>query len=350
MPERIRIAFVGLNFGHYLAEQIIHGPGSPYFELAAVCDQNPQRAEEGGKRYHVPAYTHLDELLARADIPAIGLFTPPIRRALLLKTIMQAGKDIITTKPFEIDPLAAREVLEEARKYRRVIHLNSPSPLMPPDLAQIQAWAKEFRLGRPVGCRGEAWHGGGLNEKADGSWYDDPELCPLAPMYRIGIYLINDLLCLWGKVSEVQALQARVCTGRPTPDTALAGLRFQNGALGSLFTSLCVGDNRPDEHHLTLNYEHGTIYRNVGFSSPNRADSQVARLALNASGPNGKDITRQVEIEGISGSYQWAAFYQAIHGEPVPLAPDPDVLVAGLQIIQALKASAKSGMIEVVKT
>lgn len=348
MPERIKIAFVGLNFGNYLAEQITHGPGSPYFELAAVCDQNPQRAHASGQHFQVPAYTSLDELLARDDIPAIGLFTSPIGRAGLLHTLMQAGKEIITTKPFELDPLAARQVLEEARQMKRVLHLNSPSPLLPPDLVQIQDWVQEFQLGRPVGCRGEAWHGGALKEVADGTWYDDPDLCPLAPMYRIGIYLINDLLRLWGRVSEVQALQARVCTGRPTPDTALAGLRFQNGALGSLFTSLCVGDNRPDEHHLTLNYEHGTIYRNVGFSTTIGADSPVARLALNAAGPGGKDISRQVEIEGISGSYQWSAFYQAIHGEAVPATPDPEMLVEGLRVIQALKAAARTERVEAI--
>lgn len=346
MPERIRIAFVGLNFGYYLAEQIVSGPASPYFELAAVCDQNPARAEAAGKRYNIPAYTRLDELLSRVDIPAIGLFTSPIGRAALLHEIMQAGKDVITTKPFELNPLAARQVLEEARQQKRILHLNSPSPLLPPDLEQIQAWVDEFHLGRPVGCRGEAWHGGALKETADGSWYDDPELCPLAPMYRIGIYLINDLLRLWGSVSEVQAMQARLCTGRPTPDTAQAVLRFQNGALGSLFTSLCVSDARPDEHHLTLNYEHGTIYRNVGFSSTSEAGGEVARLALTAAIPGESVITRQVEIEGVSGSYQWEAFYRAIKGEPVPATADPEMLVAGLQIIQALKIASKSGKTE----
>src|SRR5690606_1581322 len=95
----------------------------------------------------------------------------------------------MTTKPFEVDPDAAADVLAEAQRLGRFVHLNSPTPVMPVDLQQVLDWRDRFDLGRPVGCRLETY--ASYHEQADGSWLDDPERCPAAPIFRLGIYLIN---------------------------------------------------------------------------------------------------------------------------------------------------------------
>ena len=52
--KKTRIAVVGLGFGHYMIENhIASGPGSEYFELAAICDQNPQRLDATVKKFGV---------------------------------------------------------------------------------------------------------------------------------------------------------------------------------------------------------------------------------------------------------------------------------------------------------
>ena len=117
-------------------------------------------------------YTDLDKLLQNEEIPTIGLFTGPVGRAGLLDRIIEAGKDVITTKPFENDPAAATDVLEEAKRLGRVIHLNSPNPGLSPDLAAIQRWRNELDMGAPVAARADVW--AHYREEADGSWYDDP--------------------------------------------------------------------------------------------------------------------------------------------------------------------------------
>src|SRR5262249_4882665 len=150
----------------------------------------------------VRTYESLDEILADPVIPAVGLYTGPSRRADLLRKIIRAGKHVMTTKPFELDPHAALEVMQEARSRGCIVHLNSPAPVMPLDVSQIKQWQTEFRLGEPVACRADVW--AGYREKADGSWCDDPELCPVAPIFRLGIYLINDLLEIFGPADEVQ--------------------------------------------------------------------------------------------------------------------------------------------------
>jgi predicted dehydrogenase len=341
---KIPIAVVGLNFGQSVIHQIVSGSGSPYFELAAVCDINAEKARMVADSWGVKAYSDLEDLLADESIRAVGLITGPNGRAGLLRRIIRSGKDVMTTKPFELDPQAALEVLAESRSLGRVIHLNSPSPLPSPDLQQILDWIEEYRLGKPIACRCDSWHGYAKGEVADGSWYDDPLRCPVAPIYRIGIYGINDLVRLWGDAQIVQVLETRRIAQRPTPDTAQMNLRFKNGALATVFSSLVVGDNEHREGAMTLNYEFGSIYRNSGPG----VERESTRLALVSQQEN--EIVRLEKIiPGWSGDYQWDVFFQAIQGRDLPGLVTPDQIAGGLRIIQAMARAASSGKNEEVE-
>ena len=60
--KRYRMAVVGLHFGKWLIDnEIIKGYAAPYFELAAVCDQNEVLAHACAREYHVKAYTRLED-------------------------------------------------------------------------------------------------------------------------------------------------------------------------------------------------------------------------------------------------------------------------------------------------
>ena len=219
MSKKIDIVIVGLNFGCRIVENLVADGGHPSIRLAGVCDIDRSKAKAVSAEYgNIPVYETLDDVLADKSIPAIGLFTGPTGRASLLRRIINAGKDVITTKPFETDPDAAERIMKEAVQRNKAIHLNSPSPGISPDLAVIERWRTEFCLGRPVAARADVW--ANHREQADGLWYDDPEQCPAAPLTRLGIYLVNDLVRLLGKARRVCAFSTRLFTGRPTADNA----------------------------------------------------------------------------------------------------------------------------------
>ena len=76
--KRYRMAVVGLHFGKWLIDnEIIKGYAAPYFELAAVCDQNEVLAHACAREYHVKAYTRLEDALADRDIDLVTLITGP---------------------------------------------------------------------------------------------------------------------------------------------------------------------------------------------------------------------------------------------------------------------------------
>jgi len=341
--SKIAIAMVGLNWGDtIIREQILDGPASGYFRLAAVCSQEKDRVDACARAYGVRGYCSLDELLADAEIPAVCLMTGPFGRAALIRKLIEAGKHVMTTKPLEVDPEAALEVLGLAKSLGRVVHLNSPTPLPSADLARILQWRKDLNLGRPVAARADIWSN--YRETSDGSWYDDPEKCPVAPIFRLGIYLINDLVRLIGKPVAVSAMSSRLLTGRPTPDNAQISLLFDNGAIANIFSSFCVNDAQWWLSSLTLNHENGTVYRNVGpaLNGSPRTHPELSVVVNHEGAPQ----TLRAVAEGSTEDYQWETFHRAILGRPLEGEITPELTVCALRVIRAMAVAAKSGKTE----
>lgn len=337
--SRIRIAIVGLNFGAQIVRHLLHGPASRWFEVVAVSDLDARRAAEVAMR-HGLRVAGWDELLDDASIAAVGLFTGPAGRAGLIQAAVRAGKDVLTTKPFELSTSAASAVLAEAEARGRVVHLNSPPPRPPRDLAQIDRWRDRHRLGRLVGLRAEAW--GPYQETADGSWYDDPERCPVAPIFRLGIYLINDVVHLAGAPVALQVVQSRVRTGRPTPDNATVTLVFPDGAIASLYASLCVDDGQPYKNSLAVNFERGSVYRNCG--APDLLGGDIrAELSLVRPSRRGQPRVLRRASPFLSGDYAWSDFALAVRTRAPMPATARQTLLTGLRVISALPAAARTG-------
>jgi len=339
-PDRVPIAVVGLGFGARMVDLLLSPPANELFELVAVCDVDSYRLAEVAARTGLRGCQSLDALLDTEDVVAVGLFTGPAGRAGLVRKIIQSGRHVLTTKPFELDADAAREVLAEARAFKRVVHLNSPAPVLPADLRQIEQWREQYQLGEAVAGRGEVWTS--YFEEADGGWYDDPERCPVAPVLRLGIYLINDLVRLFGEAEAVQVTCSRLRTGRPTPDNAQIGIRFRNGAIGNVFASFCVDDGRRFNSLLTLNYTGGTISRQ------SRAVSPVGRtnLSVVAGAQLGGSSRETTATSGGSGDYEWDAFHRAVRGDGPPDVKVHHQVVAGLRIVEAMARAERSGCTE----
>ncbi len=243
----------------------------------------------------------------------------------------------MTTKPFEVDPDEAASILREAVRRKRVVHLNSPAPVLSPDLEQIARWRQRFHLGRPIAARAEAWVS--YREKADGTWYDDPGRCPVAPVFRLGIYLINDLIRLFGPAQQVQVIQSRLSTRRPTSDNAQLGILFKNGALANIYASFCIDDAQEYVNSLTLNFERGTIYRDVGSLA---ARGKLVQLQLVTKGKAGRRTVTQKAVASRSGGYHWPAFHRAVQLRKPPTAAFIRELVEGLRVITAMSRAERS--------
>ena len=340
--NKLRMGLVGLNFGKDLIEREImdsHGPGHPFFEVTAVCSNCNLDTDTVAHQWSVTPYYTIDEMLNDNTIDVVCLITEPVNRADLIHKIIHAGKDVMTTKPFEIDADKAQKVLEEAKHLGRIVHLNSPTPIPSLDVMQIIDWQKQYNLGRPIAAHWQTWCK--YNEQADGTWYDDRELCPVAPVYRLGIYCLNDLFWIFKDPREVQVMQSSITTGRPTPDNGLLTIKFQDNSLASIYASFCVAGGSPYPDILTINFENGTVYRNAGISR-SRPEGGV-QLEL-VTGPPEEPVTNKVLLErnGRSGSYMWQYFYETVKSRNLENDISPNQVADSIRIIDAMRKASFS--------
>tara|TARA_B100000809_G_C15013344_1_gene485766 strand:- start:106 stop:513 length:408 start_codon:yes stop_codon:yes gene_type:complete len=84
--------------------------------------------------------------------------------------------------------------------------MNSPGPYLDIETKTFLAWQEKFSLGQPVSARWQTFVRN--QEQADGSWFDDPLRCPVAPVFRLGIYGINQMISLCGEVQSVGVAHA----------------------------------------------------------------------------------------------------------------------------------------------
>ena len=342
--KRIRIAVVGLRFGESIVRELLDAKNKELFELTGVCDINSEQARTIAAKYSVEIYPSLDIILLDTSIQAVALITPPAGRAALLKKVIAAGKDVMTTKPFDVDADAGLEILVEAEKLGRVIHLNSPSPTPSADLRQIQTIIDTRDLGRPIACRADVW--ANYREVPDGTWYDDPARCPVAPIFRLGIYLINDIVRFFGEPASVNVIHSQVFTKRPTPDNAQMTIGFTNGAIATIFASFAINDGQPYRNSLTMNFENGTIYRNV---TPLPADTMAHGAQITFAGlRDGKRVVEEFTTDQYSGEYLWHEFYHAVNGEKMAGALTPKQIVDGIRVINAMRRAELSGKTEAI--
>lgn len=339
------MAVVGLRFGEYIVDCQIGGvPGADYIELIGVFDLDESKSSRIAHKHAVRQYASLEEVLQDSEVEAVGLFTPPGGRAQLIRQIIHAGKHVMTTKPFELDPGDALAVLKEARALGKIVHINSPEPLPDAETAQILNWQEEFQLGQPVSARWETYTS--TREQADGSWYDDPSRCPVAPVFRLGIYGINQLVRLCGMVHAVNVAHSRLFTGRPTADNGELSLQFENGALGSVFASFCIDDGQRYANHLCIHFARGTVRGEV-TETADKHDMLSKRLHLHALDSEDQVLTQSVELttEQLTGKYQWENFRDAVHKEkPLDGEIDPLLVAHSVQVINAMSEAGYKKM------
>ncbi|MGL1891266.1 MAG: Gfo/Idh/MocA family oxidoreductase [Spirochaetaceae bacterium] len=315
--EKIKICLVGLGFGQHIAEEhLLSGPGSPYFKLVAVCDMDRQRVDDFAQKYGLKAYYSLEDALQAADIKVIGLFTGPVGRAKQIDKIIEAGKDVMTTKPFEMNSQEALRVLKKAERLGRMVHLNSPNIAPSLDIQIIHDFIKKYNLGKLCAGRWEGWYK--KIEKADGSWYDDPALCPAPPILRLGIYGLNDLVPLFGNPVKVDVMQSRMLTARPTADLAQMMVKFDSGAMFTMLGGWCMQPYRGG-NMIQLHFEHGTIVREPKWRAgkdftthSDLSDGLNIRVYTAAKGFSEPVEERHIQDSESSASYQWDKFYEAV--------------------------------------
>ncbi len=89
--------------------------------LCAICDSNPLRAEEFGKKYNVNHYTSLDSLLKSEDFDSTFVCTPTTTHYDIAKKLIEQKKNVFVEKPMTYISREGEELVKLAKKHKIVL-------------------------------------------------------------------------------------------------------------------------------------------------------------------------------------------------------------------------------------
>jgi predicted dehydrogenase len=249
--------------------------------LVAVCDSSLERAEQFAGRYGGRAFSDMTRMVREAGAEAVFICTPHPLHAEPAVQAAEAGLHVMVEKPMAASLNDCDAMLQAARKSGVTLSVMSQRRFYEP-VQRMKEAIEQGKIGRPV-----------LGVFLMFSWRDQGyyESDPWRGKWKTegGGVLVNqsphqlDLLrWFMGDVEEISGRWANL--NHPyveVDDTAVATLRFRNGGLGSIVTSLSQKPGLFTKVHI-----HGANGASVGVETDRGATfiagvSKIAEPPLN---------------------------------------------------------------------
>jgi predicted dehydrogenase len=243
-----KVGIIGVGFG---AQVYVPAFRSEGFDVAAICSRNRDKAVQAGKTADIrDVYTNPDELIARDDLDAIAIATPPNAHRELAVAALRAGKHVLCEKPFAMTAKEAAEMRDAAERSGRTAMVGHEFRHTP-QRAYIKALLDDGYIGgfqlctielfldryvtaepRPLTWLARDEHGGGL-------------------LGALGSHYIDGLRHWFGEVASVTGRLAVLrpdvrdpATGKivqaDADDTFQFTLEFANGGIATMIASFAA--------------------------------------------------------------------------------------------------------------
>ena len=244
--NKVHFGIIGCgNIGPYHAEGIRNSPGA---ELVAVSDSSEPKAKELGEKNKVDWYKDYKEMLKRKDIDAISIGIPSGLHMQVAIDALEAGKHVISEKPLEVT-LEKIDKMIAASKISGKHLAGILQSRFYENAKRIKADVDSGRFGKLIlGDMYNKWFRSVDYYKSAG-WRATWELDGGGALMNQAVHGVDLLLYYMGEVASVNAYCETLARNIQVEDTAVAILKFKNGALGVLeaATSIYPGSSRKIE-------------------------------------------------------------------------------------------------------
>jgi predicted dehydrogenase len=234
--QKLRSAIIGcgkIAQVHALALQNIKET-----ELVAVQSRNAEKAATAATRFGVKPYTDIAEMIQREQVDVVVVCTPHPAHREAAVTAMQNGAHVLTEKPLAVSLEDCDAMMEAATKYGKQLGMVSQRRFYPSCL-RIKRAIDDGKLGTPMlgtvvmyGWRDEKYYG---SDPWRGSWKEEGGgvLVNQAPhqLDLLQWYMGSEMEELYGVWQNINHPYIEV------EDTAVAIIRFKNGAVGNIVVS-----------------------------------------------------------------------------------------------------------------
>jgi len=199
-------------------------------KLIAVCDPIRARADVIASKFAVPAHYDIDDFLARKDIDAVSVLTPSGLHPQHVIACAKAGKQVVVEKPMALRLSDADDMIRACDQAGVKLFIVKQNRFNVP-VVKARGALEAGRFGKLIlgtvrvrWCRDQAYYD---QDAWRGTWaYDGGVLSNQASHH------VDMLEWFFGDVVSVHARATTALAKIETEDTAVATLKFRNGALG----------------------------------------------------------------------------------------------------------------------
>ena len=231
----INTAIVGLGWWGKTLVKAAHDFGAPLNFTRGVTLE-PDTVRDFVGEYKIELASSLDAVLADKSIEAVVLATPHTKHRAQVEAIAGARKHLYCEKPFALTKADAAAALDAVQRAGIVIGIGHHFRLMPS--MRVLADLKEAdAFGTIMHVEGNYSHDWLADYPVD-SWRMAPEESRAGGMTGMGIHVLDCFRDLVGPMKRVSALSKTRALSLPTGDTTAALIEFENGATGTLGTTL----------------------------------------------------------------------------------------------------------------
>jgi len=231
----INTAIVGLGWWGKTLVKAARDFGAPLRFVRGVTLE-PDAVREFAAEHKMVLGTSLDDVLADGSTQAVILATPHTKHPAQVHALAEAGKHIYCEKPFALSKADAIAMLEACKRAGVVIGVGHHFRLMPS--MRVLAELKDAgTFGTIMHVEGNYSHDWLANYPAD-SWRMAAEESRAGGMTGMGIHVLDCFRDLAGPMKRISALSKARALKLPAGDTTAALIEFENGATGTLGTTI----------------------------------------------------------------------------------------------------------------
>ena len=224
--------------------------------LTAVCDIDAQRMEYLRKKYSVPGYEDFHTMMKREQPDAVVVLTESGNHAKHVIELAQYRKHIVVEKPMALRLSDADRMIEACDANAIKLFVVKQNRFNKP-ITKLREALEQDRFGKLVlgsvrvrWCRDQSYYD---QDKWRGTWAMDGGVLTNQASHHLDM-----LQWMMGDVDEIYALGATRLVDIEAEDTAVASLRFSNGALGSIEATTAARP-KDQEGSISILGEHGLV-------------------------------------------------------------------------------------------
>jgi UDP-N-acetyl-2-amino-2-deoxyglucuronate dehydrogenase len=229
---KLRLGLIGCGgIGRHHAVRLVRQRD---ISLAGVTDVRSEAAAAAGSEFGAPVFASIEAMLASGAIDAVLIASPNATHHGITLAACAAGKHVFCEKPMARTVRECDEMIAAARGAGVKLMVGQVLRLMVP-FARVRQVVQSGEFGQPmvldiVRARWSSWVGHWRGQR-DLAW---------GILHEVNTHEFDLMRSLCGEVAEVHATVGNfVQKESDYEDTALVTLRFRNGAVGFLHSSVC---------------------------------------------------------------------------------------------------------------